>query len=301
MRDLDQLQEHDPEERGRRAGALIMAAIVTAGLTLAIGQVIGQASDREASAPDPLDRLERSASAVDEQTDDSAAQARVAPKVDTTKLTFERALTEHEDRPEVIAALEAAAREESALTTDRKAATAAEAKPTRATGLDEPDEAAPAAPPKLTAAVQEATDDDEDAQYLRQLEQLREEGVVRPMPAGMTATAANRKLQKVARHDTLVAQALPKPNSQPRARAGEDGEFTLQVISYDTNAAAQAFANGLRSKGHEAFVASGDVDGRGRYYRVRIGPFKTKQQADAYRHTFEAQERMNTIVVKRVD
>jgi cell division septation protein DedD len=286
MRDLDQLEEHDPEERGRRIGTMLMAAVVTVGLTLAIGVVIGKAAEpRDVNEHDPLDQLDRVANPATAATDDSAPELapKALPPVDTTKLTFERELTEREERPEVIAALEAAAREADTL--------AAAESPTQPASPKTAD-AKPVVESQPVAAI--------DDGYAEQLEQLREERVPRAMPAGMTASSASHKLAKAARHDKLVADALPKQSSQPRARVGEEGEFTLQVISYDTAAAAQAFASGLRSKGHEAFVVAGEVDGRGRYYRVRIGPFKTKPQAEAYRHTFEEQERMNTIVVKRV-
>jgi cell division septation protein DedD len=81
--------------------------------------------------------------------------------------------------------------------------------------------------------------------------------------------------------------------------SGSDGGFLLHVISYDTRAPAEALVSSLRDKGHEAFVAAGEVDGRGRYYRVRIGPFPSKPAAEAYRRDFAAHERMNTIVVRR--
>ena len=51
-------------------------------------------------------------------------------------------------------------------------------------------------------------------------------------------------------------------------------------MSFDNAAQAQQFASNLRAKGHEAYVTMGDIDGRGRFYRVRIGPFKTKALAD---------------------
>jgi DedD protein len=303
MRDLDQLQEYGPDERGRRIGTFIMTGCFVALVAFAVGLSLRHASPTrdDVHDRDPLDQLDRLASPASPASNPASAVTHEAhepqpiAKLDATKLTFERELTEHEERPEVLAALEAAAREEQTLATDRNAATAAEPKP-RATPDDTAAQPVDAAPDVV--ARRAATEDEE---YLQQLEQLREERVPRALPAGVAASAASHKLARAAHHDKLVAQALPKPGApQTRARAGEDGEFTLQVISYDTQAAAQAFANGLRAKGHESFVVSGDVDGRGRYYRVRIGPFKTKPQAETYRHTFETQERMNTIVVKRV-
>ena len=193
---------------------------------------------------------------------DAAGQGNDAkPSLDPTKLTFERNLTGEEDRPEVIAALAAAAREEEELAA--------------AYDDDEADEA-PALKRVAPASAQ--------------------------IPAGMAASSAGSKLEKAARHDKLVAAALPKAhNAHTRASSGADGEFILQVMSYEVKEEADAFATALRDRGHEAFVAAGHVDGRGRTYRVRIGPFKSKGAADAYRREFEERERMNTIVVRRDD
>lgn len=274
MRDLDRLQEQDPEERGRQAGVWLVLALLILGVFGAVFAVWNRANRAKTEEPDPLDRL---AAAQTPRARDAAGQGSdIKPSVDPTKLTFERTLTGEEDRPEVIAALAAAAREEEELAA-------------------------------ANAADSDERDDDEGE---------TEEGpaAVRPspiarlapnpaqIPAGLTASSAGSKLEKAARHDKLVAAALPKAhNAHTRASSGADGEFILQVMSYEAKDDADAFASALRDRGHEAFVVAGHVDGRGRTYRVRIGPFKSKPAADAYRREFEEKERMNTIVVKRQD
>jgi cell division septation protein DedD len=70
------------------------------------------------------------------------------------------------------------------------------------------------------------------------------------------------------------------------------------VISYDRPEPSQAFADGLRAKGHMAFVQTAEIPERGKFFRVRIGPFKTKAEAMAYRKKFEDDEHMNTFVVR---
>jgi DedD protein len=288
MRDLDQLEEQDPEERGRRTATLVMAGVVTVAVVSAVFAMIVQAtSTHSAPEADPLDQLDRvvaknSAGKADTRVQPATAEVPVEPKVDATKLSFEHALTENEERPEVLAALEAAAREEETLGTADLSKTGERRLPVVENV------------PPLPAAALEASDDVDDEPQL-----VREEHIQNAMPAGVAASSASNKLAKVARHDRLVAASLPKLTGLPLARMGSDGEFTLQVISYDTQSAAQQFSTELRAKGYEAFVAVGDVDGRGRVYRVRLGPYKTKQQADAARQLFETQERMNTIVVKR--
>lgn len=268
MRDLDQLQEQDPEERRRSLAALLLVLGVLLSLSAGTFLLYRRASLRGSDAePDDLDRLQvvhKVVAAKPAPTPGSSDATDSRAAVDPTKLTFERALTEEEDRPEVIAALAAAEREEQLLAA---ADTGLDPRPARARKQ--------LAPPAQPASA---------------------------MPASVAATAAGDQLTKSARHDQLVAAALPKPGSEhARGSAGAEGDYSLQVVSFETPAAAEGFASQLRERGHAAYVMPAHVDGRGRYWRVRVGPFKTRAAAEAYRRSFEERERMNTILVRRQD
>lgn len=119
------------------------------------------------------------------------------------------------------------------------------------------------------------------------------------LPGAVAALAACGSLQRGARQDPLVAAAMrapaPKRAVAPEGRAGA---FTLHVISYDRAEPARALALGLRARGHSAFVATAEVPERGRSFRVRIGPFASRKEADTYRRRFEAEEQMNSVVLR---
>jgi DedD protein len=284
VRDLDQLEERDPEDRGRSVGMVVLATLGIVGLTFAMGVVVGKAAEIEPTAKDPLDQLDRVAAAANDGRASAAAKPPNVANVEAVDLSFPKSLTEDEDRPEVLAALAAAAREEATLD---------EAAPSTLGG------AVVSAPsPQIDVAEQAHAGDDAQEQASDDDAERAQDSVQAVLPASVAAGSAGQKVAKAAKHDALIAAALPQA---PRERAahGSEGEFTLQVISYDAAEPAQAFASGLRAKGHEAFVASADVEGRGRYYRVRIGPFKTRDRAETYRAKFEDDEHMNTIVVKR--
>jgi cell division septation protein DedD len=285
VRDLEQLQEHETDRRKR--GSLAMAALAILALAFAIGLVVGKAALPAAPERDPLDQLDRVLEAARREAaaaappsaaspDETAVQPAKSkadsaqPAVEATQLTFERSLTEVEERPEVLAALEAAGREEERMAIHTAAPTARAPEDRggyELGGLDGDEEPAPLGTPRI-------------------------------VPAGVAAYAAGQKLEKSKAHDKLVAASLSRPTGRAAPR-GSDGEFTLQVISYDSSAAAEAFASALRARGHEAFVTTGEIEGRGRVYRVRVGPFKTMGEAAEYRRAFEERERMNTIVVRR--
>jgi len=118
------------------------------------------------------------------------------------------------------------------------------------------------------------------------------------LPAAMAAGAGSA-LARAAPQDAMLRDALPQDRVGLEAPEGHDGDFTMQVISYDSPEGARAFAAGLRARGHRAFVMQAEVPGRGTMYRVRIGPFQTMSEAQAYRHSFEESEGMNTIVIRR--
>jgi DedD protein len=271
VRDLDQIQELDGEDRGRRVGTILLATAAVVGLTFAIGVVVGRAAEPAAVADDPLARLEQHKLSATTQP-----QAPAMPKVDAADLSFPHTLSDAEERPEVLAALKAAAVEEAALSGEPQASSAAAApQPIAESEMD------------TEAELEEAPGDEASAEQM-----------VAAIPAAVAGGSGSRSLPKAARHDPLVAAAIRPDNRGAAAPRGHDGEYTLQVISHDTPEPSRAFAEGLRAKGHSAFVTAADIPERGRYYRVRIGPFKTRLLAEEYRRKFEDEEHMNTFVVR---
>ena len=116
------------------------------------------------------------------------------------------------------------------------------------------------------------------------------------LPAAVTAGPDGEVVEMAAKHDPLVAATVPEHTSS--APAGHEGLYTLQVISYVDAQEARIFASALRKRGHSAYVTSGVVEDRGTHWRVRIGPFGSRQEAQAYRTTFEREEGMNTFIVR---
>lgn len=118
------------------------------------------------------------------------------------------------------------------------------------------------------------------------------------VPAALAAVSVGRAMPH-GRQDPLLVAAMRAPAPRRAAASeGRPGEFTLHVISFDRSDLARTFAAGLRAKGHAAFIVTADVPERGRSFRVRIGPFSARQQAEAYRRKFEAEEQMNTVVLR---
>ena len=116
------------------------------------------------------------------------------------------------------------------------------------------------------------------------------------LPAAVTAGPDRAIVEMAAVRDPLVAATVPENTKS--APAGYEGRYTLQVISYKDAQEARVFASALRKRGHAAYVTTGTVEDRGTHWRVRIGPFETRQAAQGYRTTFEREEGMNTFIVR---
>ena len=74
------------------------------------------------------------------------------------------------------------------------------------------------------------------------------------------------------------AQKTPEPDLVPRAQAPEK-EYAIQVASLRNIERAQRVREKFRAKGYPAFTQVTVVEGKGRYCRVRLGPYKNRAQA----------------------
>ncbi len=75
------------------------------------------------------------------------------------------------------------------------------------------------------------------------------------------------------------------------------GKFAIQVGSYQSSDEAQQMMGRWKKKGYQAFMATGNVPGKGVWYRVRIGGFGTRDEASKYLDKFKQKEKASAIVV----
>jgi cell division protein FtsN len=85
--------------------------------------------------------------------------------------------------------------------------------------------------------------------------------------------------------ETAVSQAPPpvgkKITEPPKAAAVQTGDFVLQLGAYREEGTAQTVIQGLSGQGYQAQVMAKDLPAKGgKWYRVRIGPFKNREEAE---------------------
>ena len=89
----------------------------------------------------------------------------------------------------------------------------------------------------------------------------------------------------------------PIPETVPH---DEPGIYSLQVGSFQTKREANEMVRKLQKAGYGAFLVSVNMPDRGgMWYRVRVGPFRSKREVWDKKRDFEAKERLPAFVVKR--
>jgi cell division septation protein DedD len=116
----------------------------------------------------------------------------------------------------------------------------------------------------------------------------------RVLPPGSNASQSGSR-------GTGAAQARPEDSGRPQATASPaqgvaasappsatsqadalQGKFSLQAASFPNAVGANEFAEKLHRAGVPAYVVSADIPGKGRWFRVRVGRFGTRDEATRF-------------------
>jgi cell division septation protein DedD len=118
-----------------------------------------------------------------------------------------------------------------------------------------------------------------------------------PLPAGTLLESTRVTAEPPDGLSGLAAErAQVAPDTEP-VEEGAAGQFQIQVASFRKKADAEQYVSELRLRGHHAYSQAARVPNRGLWHRVRVGPFKHKFKALAYKAEFEAKENMATFLV----
>ncbi|HEX3033844.1 MAG TPA: LysM peptidoglycan-binding domain-containing protein [Thermodesulfobacteriota bacterium] len=97
-----------------------------------------------------------------------------------------------------------------------------------------------------------------------------------------TRTESTEIKEQIAKTDTID---IPAPTQS-------NGEYSVQVAAFQAEEVAGKVAEELVSKGYPAFVRTVDDPRKGRWHVIRIGKFKTREEALAYGNRVNKEETM---------
>ncbi len=130
--------------------------------------------------------------------------------------------------------------------------------------------------------------------------------IVAPAPTAVAAALIDAgglkalALNELADKDSGVEVAVASKSSVPRIGSvpapAPKSFFTVQVKATQSSVEADKFAKKLHGEGYQSFVAEAEVTGKGKWYRVRVGKFDTRAQADHYLQDFKRETHLEAFV-----
>ena len=96
------------------------------------------------------------------------------------------------------------------------------------------------------------------------------------------------------------AKADAKPDAKPEAKAEADAKvrFTLQLSSFQDRSEAEAFLGATKSAGFQAYLTEAEVTGKGTFYRVRLGSYRSLDAANDAKAEYEKTARKSAQVMR---
>lgn len=113
--------------------------------------------------------------------------------------------------------------------------------------------------------------------------------IVKPVepakPAKAVTTTEVSKAMTAVQTQTAAKVSTPVTTTVASPKVTQDAEFskipfTIQIASFKDQSSAEKTAGELKQKGYVSFIASRDLGAKGTWYRVYVGQFDSKSQAD---------------------
>ncbi len=113
-----------------------------------------------------------------------------------------------------------------------------------------------------------------------------------PKPSEAVRLSERPEVRLSERPESSKPDGFEKPDDPEK-------KLTIQVISYRKPEDADEMAEKLTEKGYPAYVTTGEVSGRGLFYRVRIGYFKNRRSAKKMRERLK-RDNFETMIMRRM-
>ena len=139
--------------------------------------------------------------------------------------------------------------------------------------------APPAGAPKSASSATPSTAVDKPAPSTPPAKDAARDDSAKPAPAPSVATAPATPASKAPESATSTDPA--------RAQKPAPGNFSVQLAAFSDDKGANALANRLKKSGHPAYTEPYSTS-RGTLWRVRVGPYATRDAAEAARAKLKA-------------
>jgi cell division septation protein DedD len=152
----------------------------------------------------------------------------------------------------------------------------------------------PAGADPTAAAPPPAVD---DLSYFNRLEKPNQPEALKPTPEPPAAEAPARVARATPGPAAVVVPAVSQPAASPLPAAPAGDGYAIQVAALREPHEADTIAKRLVSKGYGAYVVT-PADGTPNVYRVRVGKFKTRREAETVASKLQKEEQFKPWITR---
>ena len=144
----------------------------------------------------------------------------------------------------------------------------------------------------------EKTEKAEKAEKAEKVEKVEKAEKVEKKPEKLADEKAEKKAaeEKVEKPEKKVAEKSEKPE-KPEAEAPKS-RYTVQLSSFQDKQEAEAFLASVRSAGFQAQLSEAEVSGKGTFYRVRLGTYRSIEAANDAKSDYEKSSKKTASVMR---
>lgn len=95
------------------------------------------------------------------------------------------------------------------------------------------------------------------------------------------AKADKAKADKADKADKSEAKAEPKVEAKAEPKDEPKVRYTLQLSSFQDRSEAEAYLSAIKAQGFSAQITQAEVEGKGTFYRVRLGTYRSMEAANS--------------------
>lgn len=120
--------------------------------------------------------------------------------------------------------------------------------------------------------------------------------------ATVPTTAAKTASDRINEYEPQNIPVRPTPDDEPAAPAASKSAagttFSVQVAASQNVAEANQWVQGWRDRGYSAFLMVADLPDKGRWYRVRLGSFPSRDTAETFASQLKNKEQVDALAVQ---
>jgi DedD protein len=98
--------------------------------------------------------------------------------------------------------------------------------------------------------------------------------------------------------DKPIEKPSEKAADKPTEKSEDKSRYTLQLSSFQDKAEAEAYLAKMKDQGYQAQITQAEVEGKGTFYRVRMGSYRSLDAATSAKTDFEKASSKSASIMK---